>query len=78
MRFYFNLIILYCIDFSMSEDNLQEYRQQSLADVSGEILEIGFGTGLNLPHFLKNVAKITTIEPNSGMKRLARLPFKSF
>lgn len=72
MGFYSNLIVPYCIDFSMSGSNLQEYRQKLLADVSGEILEIGFGTGLNLPHYPKEVNKITTIDPNPGMQKLAR------
>ncbi len=72
MGFYSNLIIPYCIDFTLSGSTLEEYRQQLLADVSGEILEIGFGTGLNLPHYPDNVTKITTIDPNAGMQRLAR------
>ena len=72
MEFYSNLIIPYCIDCSMSGTNLQTYRRQLLAGVSGEILEIGFGTGLNLPHYPESVAKITTIEPNPGMQKLAR------
>ncbi len=72
MGFYSNLIIPYCIDFAMSGSTLGEYRQQLLADVSGEILEIGFGTGLNLPHYPDNVTKITTIDPNAGMQKLAR------
>lgn len=72
MGFYSNLIIPYCIDFSMSGDNLREYRRELLANVSGEILEIGFSMGLNLPHYLENVAKIITIEPNPGMQKLAR------
>ncbi len=72
MGFYSNLIIPYCIDFAMSDSTLGEYRQQLLADVSGEILEIGFGTGLNLPHYPDNVTKITTIDPNAGMQKLAR------
>lgn len=72
MGFYSNSIIPYCIDFAMSGSNLQQYRQQLLADVSGEILEIGFGTGLNLPYYPEDVTKITTIDPNPGMKKLAR------
>ncbi len=72
MGFYSNLIVPYCIDFSMSGANLREYRQKLLADVSGEILEIGFGTGLNLPHYPEEVNKITTIDPNPGMQKLAR------
>lgn len=71
MGFYSNLIIPYCIDLAMSGSSLSQYRQQLLEDVSGEILEIGFGTGLNLPHYPEAVSKITTIDPNPGMKKLA-------
>ena len=72
MSFYSNLIVPYCIDLAMSGSNLGQYRHQLLEGVSGEILEIGFGTGLNLPHYPKSVTKITTIDPNPGMQKLAR------
>lgn len=72
MGVYSNFIIPYCIDWAMSGEELQSYRRQLLADVSGEILEIGFGTGLNLPHYPAAVTKITTVEPNPGMQKLAR------
>jgi ubiquinone/menaquinone biosynthesis C-methylase UbiE len=72
MGFYSNLIVPYCIDFAMSGSDLSEYRQELLQDVSGEILEIGFGTGLNLPYYPDRVNNITTIDPNPGMQRLAR------
>ncbi|MEM8721208.1 MAG: class I SAM-dependent methyltransferase [Cyanobacteria bacterium P01_G01_bin.39] len=72
MGFYSNFIVPYCIDFAMSGNNLKLYRQQLLAEVSGEILELGFGTGLNLPFYPDRVGKITTVDPNPGMKKLAR------
>lgn len=76
MGFYSNFVIPYCIDLAMSGSNLQQYRQEILKDVSGEILEIGFGTGLNLPHYPEQVTKITTVEPNLGMQKLARSRIK--
>ena len=72
MGFYSNLVVPYCIDLAMSGSSLKQYRRQLLEGVSGEILEIGFGTGLNLPHYPKSVTKITTIDPNPGMQKLAR------
>ena len=72
MGFYSNLVIPYCIDLAMSGETLKQYRQQLLQDVSGEILEIGFGTGLNLPHYPQQTRKITTIDSNPGMQKLAR------
>ena len=35
-------------------------------------MEIGFGTGLNLPHYPPTVRKLTVVDPNAGMHRLAR------
>jgi ubiquinone/menaquinone biosynthesis C-methylase UbiE len=72
MGFYSNLVIPYYLDLAMSGQPLQQYREKLLKDVSGEILEIGFGTGLNLPHYPDTIQKITTIDPNPGMQRLAR------
>ena len=72
MNFYTNLVIPYCIDLAMSGSNLRQYRQELLQDVTGDILEIGFGTGLNLPYYPERVKQITTVEPNPGMQRVAR------
>ena len=47
----------------MRTPRFQEQRQQALAPVSGRVLEIGFGTGLNLPHYPSTVTWLTAIEP---------------
>jgi ubiquinone/menaquinone biosynthesis C-methylase UbiE len=49
-----------------------KYRQQQLKSVDGETLEIGVGTGLNLPHYPDHVKKITTVDPNPGMNKMLR------
>ncbi len=46
-----------------------KYRREQLASVDGEILEIGVGTGLNLPHYPEHVRKIVTVDPNPGMNK---------
>jgi ubiquinone/menaquinone biosynthesis C-methylase UbiE len=55
----------------MSDASLSHYRQEVLAQVSGETLEIGFGTGLNLPYYQKHIQKLTTVDANPGMNALA-------
>jgi ubiquinone/menaquinone biosynthesis C-methylase UbiE len=35
-------------------------------------LEVGFGTGLNLPYYPRAVHKLTAVDPNPGMHRLAQ------
>lgn len=44
-----------------------EQRQIQLARAHGDILEIGMGTGLNLPHYPKPIHRITSVDPNPGM-----------
>lgn len=49
-------------------------RRAVLAGVSGEVLELGFGTGLNLEHYPAGPGGVTALvglEPNPGMVRLA-------
>jgi ubiquinone/menaquinone biosynthesis C-methylase UbiE len=48
-----------------------KHRQDLLSNAHGEILEIGFGTGLNLPHYPEPVRKITVVDPNPHMHRKA-------
>jgi ubiquinone/menaquinone biosynthesis C-methylase UbiE len=66
MGFYSRLM-----DWSMSNPLIAEYRKEVLANVQGEVLEIGFGTGLNLSYYPYHVEKITTIDANSGMQAIA-------
>lgn len=72
MGFYSQNILPYLMDWSMSSPTLAQYRKQLLSGVSGEVLEIGSGTGLNLAYYPDRVQKITTIDVNPGMNALAQ------
>ncbi|MDZ8066951.1 MAG: class I SAM-dependent methyltransferase [Nostoc sp. DedQUE08] len=72
MGLYSRVIFPRLLDWSLSVPNLAKYRQELLADVTGEVLEIGFGTGLNLPYYPCGIRKITTVDVNPGMNALAR------
>lgn len=51
---------------------IAERRRRLLASLEGEIVEIGAGTGLNLPHYAR-AARVVAVEPDAGMaKRLRR------
>jgi len=71
VRFYKQTIFPRICDYLLGQPFIGEYRKELLANVDGRILEIGFGTGLNLPHYPAQVKKITTVDPNPGMHRLA-------
>lgn len=73
MGFYSRVIFPCLCDWLLDQPYLAEHRRALLAGAAGDVLEIGVGTGLNLPHYPAHVRKIVTVEPNSGMnKRLAR------
>jgi ubiquinone/menaquinone biosynthesis C-methylase UbiE len=72
MGFYSRHIFPRLCEWMMSDPRMAALRHDLLADVGGDLLEIGFGTGLNLPHYPPHVEKLTTVDPNPGMNRLAR------
>jgi len=47
-------------------------RESLLAQASGAVLEIGFGTGANAPFYSSGIRSITAIDPNPGMVPMAR------
>jgi len=49
----------------MGQERFQEQRARTLAPLQGTVLEVGFGTGLNLPHYPKSVTWLTAVEPEN-------------
>jgi len=60
------------LDHAMRREPIERQRPLALAGVQGEVLELGFGTGLNLPHYPSGVTGIVAIEPNAKVSRRAR------
>jgi ubiquinone/menaquinone biosynthesis C-methylase UbiE len=72
MNLYRRVIFPQLLDLALSGERMERYRRQLLAHVQGAVLEIGFGTGLNLPCYPEHIRKITGVDPNPGMGSLAR------
>lgn len=71
MGFYSRVLFPLGYDFIMSSAVKDEARRALLSGVQGDILEIGFGTGLNLAHYPSDVQKITTVDNNPAMNAKA-------
>ena len=71
MGFYLRLIFPRLCDWSMQNPRMARLRREVLSEVNGEVLEIGFGTGLNLEHYPEHVRHLTAVDPGVGMSRLA-------
>jgi ubiquinone/menaquinone biosynthesis C-methylase UbiE len=49
-----------------------EERGKALAGVKGRVLEVGFGSGHNLPHYPPGVERVVGVDPSGESARLAR------
>jgi ubiquinone/menaquinone biosynthesis C-methylase UbiE len=71
MNFYSQRIFPRFMDMVLATSEFTELRKALLGEVSGDVFEMGFGTGLNLPHYPSNVKRITTVDPNPGARKIA-------
>jgi ubiquinone/menaquinone biosynthesis C-methylase UbiE len=70
---YEDRILPHLIDFACSTKPNRKQREKIVPLAEGEVLEIGFGSGLNLPFYdAQKVQKIWGLEPSEGMRRKAR------
>lgn len=72
MGIYSKYVFPWIIDLSLGRKEIGQLRRELLQNTRGAVLEIGFGTGLNLPHYPPAVKKITVVDPNPGMQKRAR------
>jgi ubiquinone/menaquinone biosynthesis C-methylase UbiE len=68
MGFYSDVIIPIFYDTSMDSPKINEGRKSILSRITEEeVLEIGFGTGINIKYYPENVKKIIGVDVNGGM-----------
>jgi ubiquinone/menaquinone biosynthesis C-methylase UbiE len=72
MGFYQRWILPRLIDLAMGADRLDAYRRRTIGATSGLVLEIGVGSGLNLPLYGSAVHHVYAIDPSAELLRLAR------
>jgi ubiquinone/menaquinone biosynthesis C-methylase UbiE len=72
MGFYSNVLLPRLMDRSMASAAHVPHRRAVLAEVSGEVLEVGFGSGVNLSYYPDHLQKLTTVDVNPGMNAIAQ------
>ncbi|MBG0832001.1 methyltransferase domain-containing protein [Planomonospora sp. ID67723] len=55
----------------MEDRGLAAHRRSLLADLSGKVIEIGAGNGLNFAHYPPAVTRVLAVEPEPRLRRLA-------
>ncbi|MCG3161802.1 MAG: Ubiquinone/menaquinone biosynthesis C-methyltransferase UbiE [Acidobacteria bacterium] len=68
MGFYARYIFPRILDWSLGAPEFGKYRRRALEPACGETLEIGFGTGLNLPYYPEAVTKLTVIDSEDMLR----------
>ena len=57
---------------AMERGGMAEHRRRLLADLSGRVIEVGAGNGLNFPHYPAGVTEVLAVEPEPLLRELAR------
>ena len=71
MSFYEHRILPHLVDWSMRQPTFNEYRSRALQNAEGCVLEIGIGSGLNLPHYRNVVKHVIGLDPSSKLLAMA-------
>src|SRR6516164_7078110 len=56
---------------AMETGGMAGYRRQALAGLTGTVIEVGAGNGLNFAHYPAGVTKVLAVEPEPHLRQLA-------
>jgi ubiquinone/menaquinone biosynthesis C-methylase UbiE len=77
--FYEDRVLPHLIDLMLGNKEFGKLRARVASGLSGEVLEVGFGSGLNVPHYPTTIARVQAVDPaltgrKMAAKRLAASP----
>jgi ubiquinone/menaquinone biosynthesis C-methylase UbiE len=71
MGFYGDQILPRVVDLTLRGREVARLRARVLAGLEGEVLEIGFGSGLNIPYYPPGVKRVRAVDPAITGRKLA-------
>jgi len=69
--FYENQVVPRFTDLVMRRRELTPIRARVSASLAGEVLEVGFGSGLNVPHYPPAITRVRAVDPATLGRKLA-------
>jgi ubiquinone/menaquinone biosynthesis C-methylase UbiE len=70
--FYAKYVLPRIIDVAMRNEETARLRAAWIPQARGEVLEIGIGSGLNLPFYSLDVLRVHGVDPSEELQRMAR------
>jgi ubiquinone/menaquinone biosynthesis C-methylase UbiE len=75
-----NYVFAWLLELTTGSETFANERREAIRDAHGEVLEIGFGTGLSLPLYPPAVSRLTVVDPAEMLpkkvaRRIAAAPF---
>lgn len=75
MGWYDDRLLPHIITLACGVKPVRMQREKIVPQATGDVLEIGFGNGPNLPYYNRsNIRKVWGLEPSEGMRKLAAAP----
>lgn len=71
MGWYGDHVLPKLVDSALDTAQTRRIRARVTAGLAGEVVEIGFGTGHNLPHLPASVSRLLAVEPSESSVRRA-------
>lgn len=71
MGFYRDHIVPHLVNLSMWNRELARYRERIVSQAEGRVLEIGVGSGANLPFYTDRAKEVLGIEPHPKLLKMA-------
>lgn len=72
MGFYAKYVLPWIIDLGMRNKETARLRAEWVPQARGEVLEVGIGSGLNLPFYSSNVQRVYGVDPSTELQEMAR------
>lgn len=72
MSCYTDRFLPHLVHWTLRGATFRPLRQECLRGLSGTVLEVGFGSGLNLPWYPREVTRLWFLEPSREARRMAR------
>lgn len=57
-------VVPHLVDLALNDRVTGGWRAKTTSDVTGDVLELGFGSGINLPHYGATVDRVLAVEPS--------------